>query len=132
MKNLIYEYIQQHNGTSFVELSREIPGFKGSLAWGMAEKNTWFWHTLSEAAIDAMTELLDEGKIKMTATQPLIYMIDGQLPGMPVAKSTSRNYKSERWLPVLFSDISLKTKLKNLWPEDRKDFRNEPTHPPTT
>ncbi|ASL80483.1 hypothetical protein GBLP1_g1999 [Lactiplantibacillus plantarum] len=38
----------------------------------------------------------------MQASSPMIYLIDGVVPSMPVAK-TNREYKHPHWVPVVFT-----------------------------
>jgi len=86
-------------GVSFAELCR-IEGFEGDgQCLGIASKNIWFWFNLSTGAADALEKLIEEKKIEFCPTTPLIYLIDGRIPNVPVAKQ-NRSYKKDRWLPV--------------------------------
>ena len=85
-------------GVSFVELEREVPGFKGDCAIELRE-NLVIWSHMSEEFCEAFTALLDAKEIALTPTSVLVYMCDGAVPNMPIAKRL-RPYKKLRWLPV--------------------------------
>lgn len=90
---------------SFAELSNKIPGFSGGDSWlGIDEKNIWFWVGMTREASDSISDLVKDGKIKMTACSPMIYMYDGMCPRMDVAKQF-RAYKEPRWQPVVLDVV---------------------------
>lgn len=105
LKATISAYLDRRSGVSFVELSRDIDGFHGDLAWGSNETNVVFWTAMSKEAIDAMMQLIREGKIKPTATEStlMVYAFDGGVIDMPIATSVRRKYAKPRWLPTVFS-----------------------------
>lgn len=89
------------NGLTFVELVRYLPYLEGKFAYGNRETNIIFWLGLSEECIAAIIDLINAGTIKPTSTLSLTYLVDGQVPKLPIAKS-SRKYKRPRWAPVTF------------------------------
>ncbi|OPX93100.1 MAG: hypothetical protein A4E59_02892 [Syntrophorhabdus sp. PtaB.Bin027] len=91
-------------GVSFVELEQHIPGFRGDYSIGFEDKNIWFWFHCSSESIDAIDELLKEGRISIKTTTPLVYIADGGMPNVPMAKG-NRTYKTPRWLPVVFNPV---------------------------
>lgn len=103
LKDEVYNYIKKYQHVSFAELTKHVPGFGGELAWTEEKKNQIYWHNMSDEAIDAMIELLDEGRIKPHSTSILVYMCDGIVPNLPIATSPKRTYKKWRWLPMTFS-----------------------------
>ncbi len=95
----------RRRGVSFVELRNAVgESFNGD--WLMVASNDYpnivLWFGLSRAALTALRELLEEGVITMRPTTPLVYMADGAMPNVPIAKQR-RKYKTERWLPVVFN-----------------------------
>jgi hypothetical protein len=102
MKNKILTMLHQlGDGVSFADLSR-IDGFAGKLMYGNAEKNIYFWTSCSQKAIDALNALIEEKKIVLKPTTEIVYLNDGLIPKLPIARQ-SRKYASERWLPVVLN-----------------------------
>ena len=100
MKKAIFRYISKYEGVSFVELCNKIDGFSGDLALVNKDyDNIVFWNGLSEEAGEAINELLKQGLIVIRPTNILVYIIDGKVPQLPVAKKL-RQYKTLKWLPV--------------------------------
>jgi hypothetical protein len=91
-------------GTSFVELMRDVPSLKGNFTWHAGSNpNLVLWVGMSEAAIEAMMELLREKKIDIVSTNLLVYLADGGMLQMPLVKSIKTKYKKPHWLPVVFN-----------------------------
>jgi hypothetical protein len=89
------------DGVTFVELLQHIPYLKGDFGYGVPAANIIYWHGLSEKCIQALTSLIDVGTVRLAATTPLTYYIDGAVPKLPLAKS-NRNYKKPHWTPITF------------------------------
>jgi hypothetical protein len=91
-------------GTSFVELAREVPGWKGNFVWHIpGNPNVVLWADMSEDAISALVELLREKKIDAVPTSLLVYLHDGQMLQFPLVKSLKTKYKKPHWLPMVFN-----------------------------
>lgn len=91
-------------GVSFAEMSR-IDGFNGTLSMCLGgNENVILWSDMSQEAIEAIKQILDEGEYKMVPTQAMVYWIDGLVPSLPTVK---RNmvYKTLHWLPVSFNPV---------------------------
>ena len=107
MKGRIVDVIRECGGVggrctvSFVELSQRIEGFAGHHAFGVSGKNIWFWFGMSQEFVTALKALIDDGIVKMAASNLLVYLVDGQHLNIPIARRKCR-YKKERWLPVVF------------------------------
>lgn len=101
MDQLILDLIKRKGGSgvSMAELD-EIPGFTGNrdCEWGRPDLNITFW-ILSHEAADALGRLVKENKITVNPCDLLIYMIDGEILKLPIAKR-NRKYKELHWLPV--------------------------------
>lgn len=106
IKQKVFEYVDGHEETSFVEIERvfEEHGFdyKGDLTLtGTNNKTLIFWIDWNKEAIDVVAELMAEEKIYMDACQPLYYLIDGKGVDLPIPKRAGT--KKPHWLPVAFS-----------------------------
>jgi hypothetical protein len=103
MKQAILDYVVSvGGGVTFVELCRSIEGFAGDLDVGILDKNIVFWSGVSNAGMDAIIQLSEEGKLKITPTSTLCYFIDGGALNLPIVKQ-GRSYKKPHWLPVVFN-----------------------------
>jgi len=104
VKKQILEYVQERGNVSFAELMR-LGGdaAKGDQALCLEEyPNLIMWAGMSQPFIKAIEELLEEGRLVEKPTSLLVYMADGMLLRMPLAKS-KRHYKKPRWTPVVFN-----------------------------
>jgi hypothetical protein len=59
------------------------------------------WQGVTEAAAAAIGELHRRQLIHPVPTPLLVYMVDGTIPRLPIAKQF-RHYKKPHWLPVVF------------------------------
>lgn len=60
--------------------------------------NAWLWFNLSQEAADVLVEVLSRAKLE--PAHPLVYLVDGCVPGVATVKAM-RHYKKPRWLPVV-------------------------------
>ena len=105
LKESIYEKIKM-GGVSFVELG-QIEGFKGNLCLNsVRHPNLIFWTEISEEATDALDELTKENKITISPTSALVYMCDGAMPKLPIAKPRQRVFKNPTWVPIVFNAVT--------------------------
>lgn len=107
MKAEILELIRRKQSVSFVELSREIPGFTDKTGAGLDMavtewQNVILWTAMSREAVHALQELEAEGSIDAHLCGVWPYLIDGATLNLPLAKP-KRGYKKPRWLPVTWS-----------------------------
>lgn len=100
MKEAILKCIGK-GGVSFVELSREVPGFNGEY-WLRNEKNHVFWSNVSKEAAEILHDLEMTNVIRKIPCMELIYVMDGGYLNLPIVK-TNRKYKKPHWLPVTYS-----------------------------
>lgn len=102
-------YIAKTGTVSMVEIEafchKSGMDTKGKQAFGMADKNVWFWFGMSDAFADVMLELQARNEVAPKPTTILVYAIDGAAPKVPVASSRipPGGYKKPRWLPVVFN-----------------------------
>ena len=104
LKDEVYEFIAVKRTTTFVELLRRFPEFfngKGSLLYN-DYKNIFLWRGMEREFTEVIKELFDEEKIMVRPTSPLVYVYDGKVMTLPIAKRRL-NYKEPHWLPVIFS-----------------------------
>jgi hypothetical protein len=100
MKESILNCVSK-GGVSFVELSREVPGFNGD-NWLRNDKNMVYWSSISDEAAQALLDLEMANLIKKVPCHPIIYMVDGGWMDLPMVKQ-DRTYKNPHWLPVTYS-----------------------------
>src|SRR6516225_7638239 len=83
---------------SFAELSR-IEGFSGgSLALTLGDNDSIvFWDDLSQEAVDALQQLI---AAHCEPCSPLVYLVDGVMPRLPISKQ-ARRYKERHWGPIV-------------------------------
>jgi hypothetical protein len=104
MKTEILAYVKEHPGTSFVELQRVVPGFSGekTLWSGEREDNILLWDSISQEGIEALQELMQSNDIEVRSSHFLVYMVDGILLNLPIARRRV-HYKKPHWLPATMS-----------------------------
>jgi len=108
MKNDIIEVMNDRGGgkhVSFAELT-SIDNFNGSFAWGNPNYNIWFWADMSKKACDAMDYLIDNKIVKLEPANRTIYLFDGCMLTIPIAKRKNHKYKKPRWLPVTLNILN--------------------------
>jgi hypothetical protein len=101
MAEKIFELVWATGSVSFAELER-IEGFKGDREMCVEDKNVVLWSGMSDTAIDALNELRSQGKIHAKGASLLVYMIDGMVLHLPLARSP-RKYKKPHWAPTVFN-----------------------------
>ena len=110
LKEEVYEFIAVKRTTTFVELIRRFPKFfdgKESLLYNNY-KNIFLWRGMKREFTQVIKELFDEEKIMVRPISPLVYVYDGKVMALPIAKRRL-NYKEPHWLPVIFSSTKLPT-----------------------
>ena len=101
MKQAILDLItKRHGSVSFVELSHEVAGFDGNMELTIGD-NIVLWWGVSAVAAKAIEDLRSSGAIHVHPTTAMVYLIDGTIPRLPIAKRAGP-YKSPHWLPVVF------------------------------
>jgi len=101
LKQEILDYISKHPATSFAELSMVFgEKIRGEEALIFDNENIIIWTNLSKEFIEIFKELLNEKKIVVVPSNPLVYACDGKLLKLPIAKRLIK-YKEPHWLPVV-------------------------------
>lgn len=99
--------VHTHNNVTFCELRRilenhHIPAH-GDTCMQIGDTNVVLWAGMSPEFSDTATVLYNHPDMELAATQPLLYMIEGGMLTLPIAKRPPRGgYKHPRWLPVVF------------------------------
>jgi len=75
-------------------------------------KNIFFWVSRKKVIIDSIVKLIREDKIQLKPTTKFIYLIDGHMLNMPLAKK-GMDYKNPRWCPVILSPTEKYKPTKN-------------------
>ena len=103
MKEAILRYTEEVGGSvTFVELSRNIPGFEGEYAFEVKGGRV-FWSGVSDEGITALQELIKNDELVVKPVSPLAYFIDGRYLALPLGKTLKKPYKRPHWFPVVFS-----------------------------
>ena len=106
MRDEILDRLTKFKAVSFVELEREIPGFKWEennvfqLMYPDPQTSNIIVWQLSERGSSVITDLLKEKKIILTPTELLTYLVDGLTLDLPIAKRI-KHYKNPHWLPMV-------------------------------
>jgi hypothetical protein len=103
LEDRIYQFIQGHPWTTFAELKRHFGDeFAGSrTGWLDEERNLLLWPKMSERFVEALNNLLQDGKIVMKPAPLWIYLLDGVTLSLPLARGRYR-YREPHWVPVYF------------------------------
>lgn len=103
MRQAILDLIERlDGGVSFIELCQRIEGFAGQHACTLNGQLV-LWEGLSDAGIEALGRLQTSGLIAIVACSPLVYLIDGQMLRLPIAKRRNHTYQRPHWYPVTLS-----------------------------
>lgn len=111
MREKILAYVRKNKGTSFAELRRVVgeESFDGPLTWETDAPGIVFWDNLSQEFVDTMMALKGEGLIQARPCTVLVYLVDGMMMRLPVAKRpTRKGYKTDHWLPIVFDAVDQK------------------------
>jgi hypothetical protein len=102
IKAKLLAYIREHkSGLSFINLKDAASeDAEGPYDLSHARfRNIVYWAYLSLEFTEAITQLEREEVIEYVPTLPLVYMVDGRVLSLPIAKRV-RAYKKPHWLPV--------------------------------
>jgi hypothetical protein len=102
----IVDYVREYKGVTFVEIERilkdnDIP-VKGEAQFGWLDQNILFWGGMSKEMLDIVEHLIRTKQIYCHPASVLIYLADGRIPAMPIAKK-DKKYKESHWLPICFN-----------------------------
>lgn len=93
----------QKGHVSMVEIAR-LPGAKGIHEFGSGSVgNVIFWHSLQEALVRGLVELIEEGRVVAKPSSQLVYFVDGLSLRLPIARPGRRSYRSLHWLPIVLN-----------------------------
>lgn len=109
LEKRIYDYIKANAGTSFVEIEDEFQrlgyDWQGDKDIRSGEfENMIFWLGWNAETVAAMIKVLMRSDIKIEAVSSFIYVIDGNMLEMPLAKR-QQDYKEPHWAPVVLSVV---------------------------
>jgi len=104
MDDRIYEFItEKGGGVSFVEIMNKFGEGDHEL---ITDLNVVRWSGLTDETVDGIIKLLNERRILMYPTSPLVYLVDGCVPNLPIAKRPPKGgYKEPHWIPVVLWTI---------------------------
>ncbi len=95
---------EQYSGITFVELVNAVgeDDAKGDYLYSsakLADLNIYYWGGLSEEFAQALVRIDASGMIECRLASPFIYLYDGRVPSLPIAKRP-RKYKDPHWIPT--------------------------------
>lgn len=114
----IEDLVKRYKHVSFVELKKHIGDrFNGNCEIELTKwKNCILWTGVSSEFADSLYECLYNRKtIETKPTDTLVYLIDGIMLKLPIAKrgpKDKKQYKDKHWLPVVFNPIGYKSKKR--------------------
>ena len=113
----VIDLITKRDHVSFVEIQHVLEPLipvKGRMALEVGSvPNLVIWAGMSEEWCAVMHEVQASGLVSMEPASLLVYMVDGVVPDMPVAKRLQKGgYKTEHWAPVCFRPKSRTTPRK--------------------
>lgn len=101
MKDAIFNFIvDKGDNVSFAEFEKSLDGFKGNFEFGRPEKNIVFWQGASPEFVNGLNALIEEGLVDIKGVSEIIYLVDGCMPRLPLAKQ-NRKYKDTHWVPAV-------------------------------
>lgn len=103
----VIDLIVKRDHVTFVEIERTLQSLiptKGRIALEIgSHPNLILWSGMSQDWADVMKEVQATGLVTIEPASLLVYMIDGAVPDMPVAKRLPKGgYATEHWAPVCF------------------------------
>jgi hypothetical protein len=102
----VEQLITQRSGVSFVEIERLLTSrgveTKGPHALVIDKYNIALWAGMSERFVAVMDAVQARKNVSLKPTSCLVYLADGGMLRMPLAKRT-RRYKELHWAPVVFN-----------------------------
>ena len=105
LKDKVIDRVQRYDWTTYVELGNLAAESVGAGTWAHQDINTnvVFWAGMSEEVATAIDEAFAEGYIHPHGSDSLVYMMDGGMLKLPLAKRPPKGgYKKEHWAPVVF------------------------------
>jgi len=108
MKHAILKLVTDLDFVSFVNLCDRIEGFKGEWVMDLelfeGRGRVVLWGGVSKEGAAALNALLKAEKIHWESANPLVYIIDGMVPRLPILKRKPPvgGYKKDHWVPVTF------------------------------
>lgn len=100
---------RQQTGTSMVEIVNALraDGHDTEGDLGMEHPrvpNGYVWAGINRTVVDALNELFTARLVHYYPTTPLVYMVDGAMLRLPIAKRPpSGGYKEPHWIPVVIN-----------------------------
>lgn len=111
----IFEYVKEMKHVSFAELERVFPQFFGGngVIELVAAKNIFIWYGFSSQGTDVFLNLLRTKRLYPHPCRDflgnglsLVYLVDGKLLSMPIARRAIQ-YKKPHWLPVVLNTFPI-------------------------
>lgn len=95
----LVEFIRERDWVSFAELKSHFRGASGDLCMGCVYANVYTALNVSEKLAEVVNAAIEKERIYGQTCSVMVYMVDGELANIPLARS-ARHYKKPRWLPM--------------------------------
>jgi len=120
LASLVAKYIEETDNVSFAELSNRFPEFRdGKYEFVLGETNIVIWCGMTTEAVNAINSLFVDQVIGAVPSSVMVYMIDGAMLKLPIAKR-SGPYKKPHWAPVVlrpYAKVPPKFRRKRIAPK---------------
>jgi hypothetical protein len=103
VKEQILKLVRDRGDVTFVELEREIPGFKGDMELALEKKdNAILWQGISQPGVDALASLISGKQIAVEpcGLEPYLYVGFKGFPGIKMVDDI-RKVTKPAWFPVV-------------------------------
>lgn len=106
----VVAYVESHDWVSFVEAERVAAehGVSGESGHGLESStvnNVVFW-VGGEAFIELMRHVLSEKRVHLHPSTMLVYLVDGKVLTLPLAKRPPTNgYSKPHWAPMTLRTV---------------------------
>lgn len=106
IEDRMYDFIDQRGGgVSFVEIVEEFGKGDQEISYTGC-KNVIIWYGVTEKTARGLMGLMKDRRIVLIPTNAMLYVIDGMLPNIPIAKRVPKNgYKTPHWVPMVISTL---------------------------
>jgi hypothetical protein len=99
----LVEFVCKRGSVSYVELEQQFNDPGGDYVVEL-RPNVFTWVGLSKGLTESINEAVRNRRIVVTPTVPMVYVIDGKFPRLPIAKKLPKQgYKKPHWFPVVFN-----------------------------
>lgn len=107
IKNEIANKLKELNHLSFCDIEDIFERFEfdfikvGTGISFPSNPNVILWTGWNSEATTLLVEAIEEYQLSFKSTEKIVYMVDGKVLPMPLARGFEYPYKTEHWLPTI-------------------------------